>query len=502
MNKLRKIRYEILLFAINAIYMVLELIASRLLTPYFGSSNLVWTSVIGIILLSSSMGNFIGGKLADKNNIKKNLKIIIISTGISILVIPIIQINILSRVSTIISSLKIGAIISTILLFFIPSMLIGLISPIIVKLKVKNVENVGKVSGKISAIATIGNLVGTFFGGFYLVPMIGSKQLLYILAMVTILLNILVEKEEKNNIVMNITSITLCLVCVAYFIYSVIQNNINIEAMVNNELNVLANFDTRYGNVKIVNVKSNDDTIRALMVGKGFESASYIDDEKKNELYSEYTKYYDLMFNANIDINNVMMIGGAGYSYPKYYLNKYNDITIDVIEIDEGITELAKKYFFLQNIIEENNNSSRINLICNDGRVYLNSNTKKYDAILNDAFTGSCPVATLTTIEAATLIHNSLNNNGVYLTNIVGSLEGENSKFLKAEVKTLKQVFKNVYIVPCNRDENEIDAPHNNMIVATDDIIHIEGNTKLELSENEYVLTDNFCPVDLLIPII
>ena len=258
MNKLRKIRYEILLFAINAIYMVLELIASRLLTPYFGSSNLVWTSVIGIILLSSSMGNFIGGKLADKNNIKKNLKIIIISTGISILVIPIIQINILSRVSTIISSLKIGAIISTILLFFIPSMLIGLISPIIVKLKVKNVENVGKVSGKISAIATIGNLVGTFFGGFYLVPMIGSKQLLYILAMVTILLNILVEKEEKNNIVMNITSITLCLVCVAYFIYSVIQNNINIEAMVNNELNVLANFDTRYGNVKIVNVKSND----------------------------------------------------------------------------------------------------------------------------------------------------------------------------------------------------------------------------------------------------
>lgn len=502
MNKLKKVRYEILLFAINAIYMILELIASRLLTPYFGSSNLVWTSVIGIILLSSSMGNFIGGKLADKDNIKKNLKMIILFTGISILVIPLIQINVLSQVSTIITSLKIGAIISTILLFFIPSMLIGLISPIVVKLKVKNVENVGNVSGMISAIATIGSLVGTFIGGFYLVPMIGSKQLLYILAVVTLLLSILVEKEKKKNIIINIMNITLCLICVVCFIYSIIQNESNIKSMVNNELNVLANFDTRYGNVKIANVKSNDDIVRVLMVGKGFESVSYIDDEKKNELYSEYTKYYDLIFNANIDINNVMMIGGAGYSYPKYYLNKYEDKNIDVIEIDEGITELAKKYFFLQNIIEENNNSSRINLICNDGRVYLNSNTKKYDAILNDAFTGSCPVATLTTIEAAKLIHNSLNENGVYLTNIVGSLDGENSKFLKAEVNTLHQVFKNVYVVPCNINENETNYPHNNMIVASDDDILLENTTKLNILENEYVLTDNFCPVDLLIPII
>lgn len=502
MNKLKKIRYEILLFLINAIYMILELIASRLLTPYFGSSNLVWTSVIGIILLSSSMGNFIGGKLADKDNIRKNLKTIILSTGVSILVIPIIQINVLSQVSTIISSLKIGAIISTILLFFIPSMLIGLISPIVVKLKVKNVENVGKVSGMISAIATIGSLVGTFIGGFYLVPMIGSKQLLYILAVSTILLGLLVEKEEKKHIVMNIMSIALCLACGVCFIRSIMQNNENIKSMINNELNVSANFDTQYGNVKIVNVKSNDEIIRALTVGKGFESASYLEEQKKYELYSEYTKYYDLMFNANIEIKDAMMIGGAGYSYPKYYLNKYNEKNIDVVEIDKEITDLAKKYFFLQDAIDENEDTNKINLICNDGRVYLNSNSKKYDAILNDAFTGSCPAATLTTIEAVTLIHDNLNKNGVYLTNIVGSLDGENAKFLKAEVNTLRKVFKNVYVVPCNRDENKIDLPHNNMIVASDDDISLEGTVELNISEDEYVLTDNFCPVDLLIPII
>ena len=73
---MKKYRLETVLFIVNAIYMILELIASRLLSPYFGSSNLVWTSIIGIILLSNSVGNFIGGKIADKDCSKKNLKLI------------------------------------------------------------------------------------------------------------------------------------------------------------------------------------------------------------------------------------------------------------------------------------------------------------------------------------------------------------------------------------------------------------------------------------------
>ncbi len=502
MNKIKNIRYETILFLVNAIYMILELIASRILSPYFGSSNLVWTSVIGIILLSSSLGNFLGGKLADKDNIKNNLRTILMLTGIGILFIPIAKNTILSQISTSIPSIKIGAIIATILLFFIPSMLIGLISPIIVKLKLSDVKEAGKVSGRISAIATIGSLVGTFIGGFYLVPMIGSTQLLYVLAMATILLAILVEREGKDK-TMNAVCIVLCLVCAISFVESIAQNHTNTKGMVNGELYTYADFDTQYGNVKIANIKdSNNDTIRTFLVGKGLESASYVDEDKRYELFSEYTKFYDLMFRANIEIKDTMMIGGAGYSYPKYYLNKYKDITMDVVEIDKELTEFAKKYFFLQDTIDKENNSERINLFGEDGRVFLNSNTKKYDAILNDAFTGACPASTLTTLEAANLIHNSLNENGVYLTNIIGSLDGNNSRFLKAEVNTLRQVFKNVYIVPCNINEENPEAPHNNMIVASDDEITLDGVVTLDIKEDEYILTDDFCPVDLLIPIL
>ena len=137
---MKKYKLEIVLFIVDAIYMILELIASRLLAPYFGSSNLVWTSIIGIILLSNSIGNYIGGKIADKNCSNDNLKLILKIAGILVLIIPFMQKTILIAVSTIFSSIKIGAILSAILLFFIPSMLFGFFSPIIIKLKMNDLE--------------------------------------------------------------------------------------------------------------------------------------------------------------------------------------------------------------------------------------------------------------------------------------------------------------------------------------------------------------------------
>ena len=96
---MKKYRLEIIIFIVDAICMILELVASRVLSPYFGSSNLVWTSVIGIILLSSSIGNYLGGIIADKKNVNNNLKIILAISAISIFIIPIYQTNIISIIT-------------------------------------------------------------------------------------------------------------------------------------------------------------------------------------------------------------------------------------------------------------------------------------------------------------------------------------------------------------------------------------------------------------------
>ena len=207
------------------------------------------------------------------------------------------------------------------------------------------------------------------------------------------------------------------------------------------------------------------------------------------------------MFKSTKEIRNTLMIGGAGYSYPKYYISKYLDKSIDVVEIDSDITEIAKKYFYLDKLINDFDlkNNNRLGLITEDGRTYLNKNTKKYDAILNDAFAGESPAATLTTIEAAQKIYSSLTENGLYLSNVISSIDGENSNFIKAEVNTLKHVFKNVYVVPCN-DLNNYERVQNNMVIATDDTLFFENSINLDIQSNTILLTDNYCPVDSLTP--
>lgn len=498
-KKMKKYRLELVLFIIDAIYMIIELIASRLLSPYFGNSNLVWTSIIGIILLSNSIGNFIGGKIADKDCSKNNLKLILKVSGGIVLLIPFIQEFILVGIASIFSSIKIGAIISATLLFFIPSMLFGFFSPIIIKLKMNDLENAGQTSGRLYAIATLGGLTGTFFGGFCLLPAFGSNQLLFMLAAILFLLVLVVgEINIKKDLIFVIISVILSISF--FYIFNSI-NTLQGAAVISGSYNSIVSYDTQYGKVCIYNTETENGSIRTLLVGKGHESATFIDKDKCNELVYEYTKYYDLMFKSSKEIKNTLMIGGAGYSYPKYYISKYPDKSMDVVEIDEDITKIAKEYFYLDKLIEDYNleKNNRLGLIAEDGRTYLNKNTKKYDAILNDAFAGETPAATLTTFEAAKKVYNSLTENGLYLSNVISSAEGENSKFIKAEVNTLKQVFKNVYVVPCS-DYNNYEIVQNNMVIATDATLNLENTVDLNILDNTIILTDNYCPVDSLIP--
>lgn len=439
------------------------------------------------------------GKIADKDNKENNLKIILIATSIFIIAIPFIQKYTLESVVSYINNIKVGAILSTIILFFIPSLCMGIITPIILKLKLNNLEMAGKVSGKINAIATMGGIVGTFLGGFILIPNIGSSNILFVLTIILVCLIPLVnfKIKEKSSIFVVIIIISSL---IAFNIYKQ-KNELEGNKVLEIKDSEYVSYDTQYGRVIIYNSILNGENIRMLNIDSGYESATFTDESKVNELVFDYTKFYDLMFNANIEINNTLLIGGAGYSYPKYYISHYPNKTMDVVEIDNKITEIAKKYFFLDKLIKDYDleNNQRLNLINEDGRVYLNNNAKKYDAILNDAFSGSSPAKTLTTIENVRNVKKSLSKNGVYLTNIISSLEGENSKFIQAEVNTLKHVFKNVYVIPCNY-QNDLEKTQNNMVIATDDDLEYKESYNLNISDNAIVITDEYCPIDTLIP--
>lgn len=496
---MKKYRYETILFIVDAICMILELIASRILSPYFGNSNLVWTSVIGIILLSSSIGNYFGGKIADKEYVTKKLKMILAVSAVTILLIPLIKDKIIISIIQIILDIKLGAILATVFLFFIPSFFMGLLTPIIVKLKLDSLETAGEVSGRINAIATIGGIVGTFLGGFFLIPHFGSVSILFMITIVLLLIIPLVDfKLEKSY---TIISIGIIIVTLILMYVNIINNDFGGKSVLEGKKGYSVSLDTQYGSVMIYNSERDGKDIRILNIDSGYESATFIDEEEKYELVFDYTKYYNLMFNSETEIKDTLMIGGAGYGYPKYFISHFENLNMDVVEIDGEITEIAKKYFYLNDLIEEYNinENQRLKLITEDGRTYLNRIGKKYDAILNDAFSGSSPAKTLTTLEAVKNIKNSLNENGVYLTNVISSLEGKNSKFLRAEVNTIKQVFKNVYVVPCV-EEYTLDTIYNLMVIASDADLQIDNVHELRLGDDELIITDDYCPVDTLIP--
>lgn len=491
---MKKYKFEFIILIVNAIYMILELIASRLLSPYFGNTTTVWTSVIGIILLSSSIGNYIGGIIADKEKLQKTIRLVLLSSGFTVLLIPLIQSNILNFMLNNIDNIKLGATLSTILLFFIPSMLIGFLSPIVIKFKIDDLKNAGKVSGRISAIATLGCILGDFLGGFYLIPHFGANAILYVLAIILFILAIFVEKLELKKFIL---PVSLSFICgILSFSYSLYNRECGNKVLAG-ELDVKVTYDTTYGRAIIYNNDLEDK--RDLYIDNALESSAYLNEENKYELSAPYTNFYNLILQSKKEITDTLMIGGGGFSYPKYYISNYENKNMDVVEIDKKVIELAKKYFYLDDLIEEFDleNNKRLNIIEEDGRVYLNRCTKKYDAILNDAFDGENPVKTLTTLEAIENIYNLLNEDGLYLTNIIASLDGSNSEFLKAEVQTLKQVFKNVYIVPCNYTEDYTEM-QNCMVVATDQDLELTSVVHIK-TDDSIILTDDFCPVESLV---
>ena len=495
---MKKYRFEIVIFIVDAIVMILELIASRLLSPYFWNSNIVWTSVIWIILLSSSLWSYIWGKIADKKHKEDCLKLILIGTALIIFTIPFIQKFILANISTNVSSIKLWAILCTISLFFIPSFCMGTVNPIILKLKLENLHTAGETAGKISAIWTIWAIMGTFLWWFVLVPNFWSNNIIFVLTIILLITAFLINCniKEKSNMFLVIMAI-ISYLCFVWFLN---VNNNKEDYILSWIKNLIISYDTEYGSVRIYNWSINWDNVRILDIDGWFDSATFTDEWKEYDLVFEYTKYYDEMFNANIDINDVLLIWWGWYSYPKYYISHYKWKKIDVVEIDQKITNIAMKYFYLDKLIKDFDltNNKRLNLINEDGRTYLNDNSVKYDAILNDAFSGDNPARTLTTLENIINIKKSLRKDGVYLTNIISSLEWNKSKFLRAEVNTLKKVFNNVYVIPCYYINNLYDI-QNIMVIASDDKLILDGTYDLIIDENEMVITDDYCPIENLI---
>lgn len=489
---MNKFRLEIIVFICGAAVMILELVGSRIIAPYLGTSTFVWTSLIGIILGSMSLGYWLGGRTADYNPNYKTFSEIIFLAAIFIGLIIFIESGVLGFIQNNINDIRIGVIAATLALFTIPSILLGMISPYAVKLKINTLDKTGATVGNLYAISTLGSIIGTFAAGFVLIPYLGTMKILIFLSITLILTSFLAYFNH----------IPLGKIAVFVFFFSLIF----LIDIYNTQLKRVGfiDVDTEYSRVIIYNSKyyKNNQPIRVMRINNEYSSAMFTN---SNELVFEYTKYYRLAKHFKPDLKISLMIGGGGYSYPKDYIEKFPHAYIDVVEIDPKLTELARQYFGLRD-------NPRLKIYHEDGRTFLNKTKNKYDVIFGDAFKSFYALPyQLTTKEAVQKMYDALNNDGVALINIISAIEGEKGEFLRAEYATFKAVFPQVYLFPV---ENASDGfkVQNIMLVAlkstkepsfkSEDAElnqYLEHRWNKEIKMDMPILTDDYAPVDYYI---
>ena len=443
---------EFTVFVCGALVMIYEIIGSRLLSPYIGTSTYVWTSLIGVILAALSLGYWLGGKAADKNPDIKILAAVIFGAGGLVSLTILMKDIVLAFISQIPFGLEVKSVAAALILFAPASVLLGFVTPYAVKLKLAKFEDAGKTVGRLYALSTVGSIVGTFAAGFIFIPFVGSVRTLYLIGAALIGISLLLAPFAISRT--NITTLIL-------FVFGIGTSEALIFAQY--KMSDLHDFDTEYSRIQVFQTTDTETgkPIRAIATDPYFiQSAIFLDSD---ELTLKYAPYYHLIAHFKPDFKKTLLIGGAGYTYPRDYLNKYPNAEIEVVEIDEQMTAIAKRFFRL----EEN---PRLKITHEDGRIFLNNAPdQQYDAVLMDAFGSLFSVPYhLTTREAVEQISRVLTDDGVVIFNLGGAIEGDGSGFLKAELATYRAVFPKVYLFKINPEYTK-DHFQNLIIVAVKD---------------------------------
>ena len=215
---------------------------------------------------------------------------------------------------------------------------------------------------------------------------------------------------------------------------------------------------TKFGVALVFDSADEDGTpVRLLNVGGTFQSATYLDEGLRNELVCVYHRNMVRALKALPRGARVLVIGGGGYSLPRYILTHSKRMRADVVEVDPAITDIARKYFWLDELEAAHGEAGegRLRLVCADGWEWLRSGNEVYDAIVNDAFSGKRPLGPIATDEGARVVREHLTEGGMYLANVRSSLEGKRASNLEEARSAFEAEFAHVYVWPERADEPE-----------------------------------------------
>ena len=399
--------------------MALEIMSSRTLAPYFGSSLFVWGSLIGIVLTGLSLGYYYGGRRADVNPSYATFSSIIFAAGGYTLLTTLGSSSIFSFVLAMNLGERFAPLLVSALLLGPPSICLGMISPYAIRLSTKKITQVGQTTGNLYAISTVGSIIGTFLTAFFLIPEATLTTNLYGVSMVLIATSLVGLPLRRKGVAVVAVSVSLALIMSPPLTM----------------VGVVEQRDTLYH--RLVVLDDGVGWIRTLLLDNNFHSAMDLRDPDR--IVYLYTGFFHIGMAYNPEVKDVLFIGGGGFSGPKRFLKDYEDISVDVVEIDGDVVEVARQYF---SVVP----NERLNIYVADGRTYLMGSEKKYDLIILDAYARTYVPFHLMTKEFHELLSRHLSEEGVIISNVITALEGDASNLLRAELKTMMAVYPRVEV--------------------------------------------------------
>ncbi len=478
-------------FISSACGMTLELVASRLIAPYVGVSLYTWTSVIGVVLAGMSVGNYLGGKLADRWASRYLLGGAFTLAGLSSF--GALAVDNLAKQLPADWSIIVQILLLTAGLFLIPSLVLGTISPILVKLAVRDLAKTGSVVGRIYAAGTVGSIAGTFATGFWLISWFGTHTIIWTVGIVLVALGAALILGKRWPAM---AAVALALGAGSWF------------ASDQGWLQSICDRETNYFCIRVVEQTRDGDPVRALVLDRMVHSHSSLDDPTK--LVYDYERMYAEITAHRADQDDhlrALFIGGGGYTFPRYMEAVYPGSDVDVIEIDPEVTEVAYEKLGVSR-------DAKITSFNEDARIVLSREpAETYDLIYGDAFNDFSVPYHLTTHEFNQRVRAWLAEDGLYVINMI---DGAQARFLRAFVQTLRQTFPFVYVAPTDAQWQQL-SRNTFVLIASGQPVPVEeigasGERRFTsrlLSDQELdellakdkivLLTDRYAPVDQML---
>jgi spermidine synthase len=427
------------------------------LAPYFGNSLYVWGALIGVVLAGLSTGYWVGGAVADRYPTPRLLVGMLASASLLVLAIPFVDEWVLEQLVEWDPGPRLNPLLATIFLFGAQSVILGTVSPIAVRLKAHSLAGLGRTAGRLFAISTAGSIAGTFATAFWLIPELGTDQVLASAAVALMLAAAAVALVERL-VLAGVVALALAGASIGAVVSlapdqgrtvaaSQLQNWSPVYRQQRDEertgsledsqsgYTIVHTKDSQYHRIAVV----EDDDSRYLRFDSSFQSGMYKDDPYRTRF--EYADYLQLPLAYRPSTRRILYVGLGGGSAPKRTWRDFPATRLDVVELDPEVVDVAYEYFELPR-------DERMRVEVEDGRRFLAANDGPWDAIVVDAFYSDSIPFHLATREFLELARARLAPGGVVATNIIGAVRGRDSRLFRSMLRTYRAVFPTVAIHP------------------------------------------------------